>query len=124
MLTLPGVAGFILSLGMAVDANIIIFERIKDELRNGKRVRPAVHAGFDRALVCILDSNITTLISAGVLFFFGSGPVQGFAITLSIGIVVSMITAIYITRMFLEWKIDHDPDRYAKHFGVKEVAEQ
>lgn len=124
VLTLPGVAGFILTLGMAVDANIIIFERIKDEIRNGKRVRPAVQAGYGRALVTILDSNITTLIAAGVLYFFGNGPVQGFAVTLAIGIVVSMITAIYITRMFLEWKIDHDPDRYAKFFGVKEVVEQ
>jgi preprotein translocase subunit SecD len=124
VLTLPGVAGFILGIGMAVDANIIIFERIKDELRNGKRLRPAVHAGFDRAFVTILDSNITTLICAGVLFFFGTGPVQGFAVTLSISILISMISAITITRMFIDWKIDHDPDRYAKYFGIKEVLPQ
>ncbi|HYH04575.1 MAG TPA: protein translocase subunit SecD, partial [Bacillota bacterium] len=122
VLTLPGVAGLILSIGMAVDANIIIFERIKDELRNGKRMRAAVHGGFDRAYVTILDSNITTLISAAVLFFFGTGPVQGFAVTLTIGILVSMVTAIFISRFFLEWRIDQDPDRYAKFFGVKEVA--
>lgn len=123
VLTLPGIAGVILGVGMAVDANVIIFERIKDELRNGKRVRPAVQSGFERALTAILDSNITTLIVAGVLFFFGSGPVQGFAMTLTIGILVSMFTAIFVTRFLLEWRIDHDPDRYAKHFGVKEVVE-
>lgn len=123
VLTLPGVAGFILSLGMAVDANIIIFERIKDEIRNGKRVRPAIQSGFDRAFITILDSNLTTLISAGVLFFFGSGPVQGFAVTLAIGVLISMVTAIFVTRIFLEWRVDHDPDRYAKHFGVKEVMQ-
>lgn len=123
VLTLPGIAGVILGVGMAVDANVIIFERIKDELRNGKRVRPAVQSGFGRALTAILDSNITTLIAAGVLFFFGSGPVQGFAMTLTIGILVSMFTAVFVSRFLLEWRIDHDPDRYAKHFGVKEVAE-
>jgi preprotein translocase subunit SecD len=121
VLTLPGIAGMILSVGMAVDANIIIFERIKDELRSGKRMRPALMGGFDRAFVAIIDSNITTLIAAAVLFFFGTGPVQGFAMTLSIGVLTSMLTAIVITKIFLEWKIDHDPDRYAKHFGVKEV---
>jgi preprotein translocase subunit SecD len=121
VLTLPGVAGLILGIGMAVDANIIIFERIKDELRSGKRVRAAIHGGFDRAYVTILDANVTTLIAAGVLFFFGSGSVQGFAVTLSISIIVSMFTAIFVTRFFLEWRMDQDPDRYAKYFGVKEV---
>jgi preprotein translocase subunit SecD len=121
VLTLPGVAGLILGIGMAVDANIIIFERIKDELRNGKRVRAALHGGFDRALVTILDSNVTTLIAAGVLFFFGSGSVQGFAVTLGISILVSMFTAVFVTRFFLEWRMAQDPDRYAKYFGVKEV---
>jgi preprotein translocase subunit SecD len=120
VLTLPGVAGMILSIGMAVDANIIIFERVKDELFNGKRVRSAVQSGFDRAFTTILDANVTTLIAAAVLFFFGTGPVQGFAVTLSIGIIISMITAIFITRFFLEWRIDRDPDRFAKYFGVKE----
>lgn len=123
VLTLPGIAGFILSLGMAVDANIIIFERIKDELRNGKRLRAAVQGGFDRAYVTILDSNITTLISAAVLFFLGNGSVKGFAVTLGIGVVISMFTAIFVTRVFLEWRIDRDPDRYAKYFGAKEVVQ-
>jgi protein-export SecD/SecF family membrane protein len=123
VLTLPGIAGFILSLGMAVDANIIIFERIKDELRNGKRVRAAVQGGFERAFVTILDSNITTLISAAVLFFLGNGPVKGFAVTLGLGVLISMFTAIFVTRVFLEWRIDRNPDRYAKHFGGKEVVQ-
>lgn len=124
VLTLPGIAGLILSLGMAVDANIIIFERIKDELRNGKRVRAAVEAGFNRAYITILDSNLTTLIAAGVLFFMGSGAIQGFAVTLSIGVLISMFTAIFVTKVFIEWRIDRDPDRYAKYFGIKEVVQQ
>jgi preprotein translocase subunit SecD len=121
VLTLPGVAGLILGVGMAVDANIIIFERIKDELRNGKRVRAAIHGGFDRALITILDSNVTTIIAAGVLMVFGSGSIQGFAVTLIISILVSMFTAVFVTRFFLEWRTDQDPDRYAKYFGIKEV---
>ncbi|HEX3047582.1 MAG TPA: protein translocase subunit SecD [Bacillota bacterium] len=120
VLTLPGIAGFILSMGMAVDANVIIFERIKDELRSGKRVRAAIDAGFDRAFVAIIDSNITTLIAAGVLLFFGTGPVKGFAVTLSIGVLISMFTAIFVTRTFIELKVDRDPDRYAGQFGFKE----
>lgn len=123
VLTLPGVAGFILSLGMAVDANIIIFERIKDEIRNGKRVRAAIEGGFHRAYTAILDSNLTTLISAGVLLFFGSGPIKGFAITLGLGVLISMFTAIFVTRVLIEWRVDHDPDRYIKHFGGKEVGQ-
>jgi preprotein translocase subunit SecD len=124
VLTLPGVAGMILSLGMAVDANIIIFERIKDEIRNGKRVRAAIHAGFDRAYITILDSNLTTLISAGVLFFFGTGAVQGFAVTLTIGVLLSMFTALFVTRAFLDWRTELNPDRYIKYFGAKEVVSE
>lgn len=123
VLTLPGVAGFILSLGMAVDANIIIFERIKDEIRNGKRVRAAIQGGFHRAFTTILDSNLTTLISAFVLLFYGTGPVKGFAVTLGLGVIISMFTAIFVTRVFIEWRVDHDPDRYLKHFGGKEVEQ-
>ena len=118
VLTLPGVAGMILSIGMAVDANIIIFERIKDELRSGKRVRPAVAAGFARAFWTIFDSNVTTLIIAGVLLFFGYGAVRGFAVTLTIGILVSMFTALFMTRLFLEMMIDRDPDKFVGHFGA------
>jgi preprotein translocase subunit SecD len=123
VLTLPGVAGFILSLGMAVDANIIIFERIKDEIRNGKRVRPAIEGGFHRAFTAILDSNLTTLISAGVLLFYGSGPIKGFAVTLGLGVLISMFTAIFVTRVLIEWRVDQNPDKYIKHFGGKEVGQ-
>lgn len=100
-LTLPGIAGFILSVGMAVDANVLIFERFKEEFRNGKTLRAAMNSGFHRALTTILDSNITTIIAAVVLLYLGSGPVKGFAVTLIIGILTSMFTAIVVTRMLL-----------------------
>jgi preprotein translocase subunit SecD len=100
-LTLPGIAGFILSIGMAVDSNIIIYERLKEELRAGKTLRSAIDAGFHNAFRAILDANVTTLIAAGVLYYLGSGPIRGFAITLSIGILVSMFTAITFTRFVL-----------------------
>lgn len=100
-LTLPGIAGFILSIGMAVDANIIIYERIKEELRAGKTLRAAIDAGFQHAFRAILDANVTTLIAAAVLYYFGSGPIRGFAVTLSIGILTSMFTAITFTRYLL-----------------------
>jgi preprotein translocase subunit SecD len=101
-LTLPGIAGIILTLGMAVDANVLIFERIREELRLGKSVRAAVDAGFNRAFSAILDSNVTTVIAALVLFQFGTGPVKGFAVTLTIGIVVSMFTAIFVSKTIFE----------------------
>ncbi len=101
-LTLPGIAGIILTVGMAVDANVLIFERIREELRLGKSVRAAVDTGFQKALTTILDANVTTLIAAVVLFQFGSGPVKGFAVTLAIGIVASMFTAIFVSRTIFE----------------------
>lgn len=101
-LTLPGIAGIILSIGMAVDANVIIFERIKEELRTGKSVGAAVESGFKRATSAIIDANVTTIIAALVLWKFGTGAIQGFALTLGIGIVVSMITAVFITRFLLK----------------------
>ncbi|MDF2546568.1 MAG: protein-export rane protein SecD [Anaerosolibacter sp.] len=101
-LTLPGIAGLILSIGMAVDANVIIFERIKEEIRNGKSLRASVDSGFSRALSTILDSNITTVIAAIVLFQFGSGPIKGFAVTLMIGIFASMFTAVVVTKILLK----------------------
>jgi len=101
-LTLPGIAGFLLSIGMAVDANIIIFERLKEELRLKKSMRLAIDMSFKRALTAILDANVTTLIAAGTLFWLGTGTIRGFAVTLSIGIVVSMLTAIIVTRMLME----------------------
>ena len=100
-LTLPGIAGIVLSVGMAVDANIIIYERLKEELRAGKTLRSAIDAGFRNAFRAILDSNVTTLIAAAVLYFLGTGPIRGFAITLSIGILVSMFTAISFIRFIL-----------------------
>jgi preprotein translocase subunit SecD len=100
-LTLPGIAGFILSIGMAIDANIIIFERLKEELAWGKTLGAALEAAFARAWIAILDGNMTTLIAALVLFFYGTGPVKGFAITLSIGILISMFSAVFVSRFIL-----------------------
>lgn len=97
-LTLPGVAGIVLTVGMAVDANVLIFERIREEIRNGNTPQASIHLGYDRALSTIVDANITTLIAAVVLFNFGTGPIKGFAVTLSIGILTSMFTAILVTR--------------------------
>lgn len=117
-LTLPGIAGFILSIGMAVDANVLIFERMKEELRNGKTLRAAVDAGFHRALTTIIDSNITTIIAAIVLLYFGTGPIKGFAVTLIIGIVVSMFTAITVTRVILINLVNTRLFTNKKLFGV------
>ena len=100
-LTLPGIAGVILSVGMAVDANVIIFERFKEEVSSGKTMRSAVKTSFSRALPAILDGNITTLIAAAILYFMGTGTIKGFAITLIIGIVLSMFTAVVITRLII-----------------------
>lgn len=100
-LTLPGVAGIVLGLGMAVDANVVIFERLKEELRNGKTIRASIKSGFKRAMRTIMDANITTLIAAAVLYGFGEGPIKGFATTLGIGIVASMFTAVVFTRSLL-----------------------
>jgi preprotein translocase subunit SecD len=97
-LTLPGIAGLILSIGMAVDANVLIFERIREELAEDRALRTAVDEGFANALSAIVDANITTLITALILFQFGTGPVRGFAVTLSIGIIASFFTALYVTR--------------------------
>jgi len=96
-LTLPGIAGIVLTVGMAVDANVLIFERIREELKLSS-IQTAIHAGYEKAFVTIADANITTLLAALVLFSFGTGPIKGFAITLSIGIITSMFTAILGTR--------------------------
>ncbi|MGQ9746335.1 MAG: protein translocase subunit SecD, partial [Candidatus Caldatribacteriaceae bacterium] len=101
-LTLPGIAGFVLTVGMAVDANVIIFERIKEEYRSGKTWRASIEAGFHKAFRTILDANVTTLIAAVLLFSLGSGPIKGFGVTLSLGIICSMFTGIWVTRVFLE----------------------
>ena len=104
-LTLPGIAGIILSIGMAVDANVVNFERIKEELRLGKTVRSAVDAGFNRALSAVIDSNITTIIAALILIWLGTGTIKGFGVTLLIGVVISMISAIFVTKFLLKQMI-------------------
>jgi len=101
-LTLPGIAGIVLTVGMAVDANVLIFERIREELRNRKTVRASIDSGYGRAFRTILDANVTTLISAVVLYQFGTGPIKGFAVTLSIGILANMFTAVVVTRMVFD----------------------
>ena len=102
-LTLPGIAGIVLTIGMAVDANVLVFERIREELRTAKSPGRAIEIGYERAQSAIIDANLTTLITAGALFFFGAGPVRGFAIVLGIGIVTSVFSAIYVTRMIIEF---------------------
>ena len=100
-LTLPGIAGIVLTMGRAVDANVLIFERIREEVKAGRSVRAAIEAGYDRAISTIIDSNLTTLFAALFLFIFGSGPIKGFAVTLSLGIITSMFTAILVTRLII-----------------------
>jgi preprotein translocase subunit SecD len=114
-LTLPGIAGIILTIGMAVDANVLIFERIREELNLGKTVRAAVDAGYDRATLTILDANVTTLIAAVVLFQFGTGPVKGFAVTLSLGVIASLFTALILTRQIFDFML---MGRSLKHLSI------
>jgi preprotein translocase subunit SecD len=110
-LTLPGIAGFVLTLGMAVDANVLINERIREELRAGKAVRQAVDQGYDRVFWTIVDSHVTSLSAALVLMQYGSGPVRGFAVTLIIGLVASMFTSIVVTRVFMDFSTRHEGAR-------------
>jgi protein-export membrane protein SecD len=119
-LTLAGIAAFILSVGMAVDANILIFERTKEELRAGKNLTASVEAGFNRAWNSILDSNVSTLITAFILYYFGTSVVKGFALVLIIGVLVSMFTAIVLSRMMLRWIVQRDWARRAHLFGIDE----
>ena len=100
-LTLPGIGGLVLTIGMAVDGNILIYERMKEEYRAGKTIMAALDSGFRKALVVILDSNITTLIAAVILFYFGSGPIRGFAVTLSIGVIAAVFCNVVVTRSLL-----------------------
>jgi len=102
-LTLPGIAGIVLTVGIAVDSNVLIYERIREELRGGRTAISAIDAGFRRALSTILDSNITTFIAAAVLFYIGTGPVRGFAVTLGIGIITTVFTAFTLTRLIVAW---------------------
>ncbi|RKD34654.1 protein translocase subunit SecD [Thermohalobacter berrensis] len=117
-LTLPGIAGLILSIGMAVDANVVIFERIKEEIRNGKTLRSAVDSGFKRALRTVIDANVTTFIAGLVLFQFGTGPIKGFAVTLLIGLAASMLTAVFITKFLLKLVVKMNITRNTKLYGA------
>ena len=101
-LTLPGIAGIILTLGMAVDSNVLVFERIREELRDGKVVRAAIEQGFSRAFGTIIDTHMTTIISALFLFQFGTGPIKGFAVTLLIGLFASVFTAFFVSRVIFD----------------------
>jgi preprotein translocase subunit SecD len=118
-LTLPGIAGFVLSIGMAVDANVLIFERIKEELWNGKTMRAAVRIGFQRAFSAVFDSHFTTIVGAFVLFSLGTGTVKGFAFTLLWGTIVSLFTAVFITRFFVDVLVDNDLLSSPELYGVK-----
>ena len=121
-LTLPGIAGIVLSIGMAVDANVIIFERMKEEMRAGKTVRASVESGFKRAFSAILDSNITTIIAGLVLLIFGAGSIKGFAITLTIGVVCSMFTAVVVTRFLLRQMVGLNFTNHSL-YGVRDAKE-
>jgi len=106
-LTLPGIAGIVLTIGMAVDANVLIFERIREELKTAKGPARAIELGYEKALSAIVDANITTFIVSVILFTLGSGPVRGFSITLGLGILTSVFTAIYVTRLFVVIWFEH-----------------
>ncbi len=118
-LTLPGIAGFLLTIGMAVDANVLIFERIKEEMSKGISVKSSVETGFHNALSSIIDSNVTTIIAALTLYFVGSGPVKGFAVTLMIGIAVSMFTSIVVTKSLMRVSVNMGMLSKPSHFRVK-----
>ena len=119
-LTLAGIAGFVLSIGMAVDANILIFERMKEEIRSGKTLNSAMEAGFNRAWNSILDSNVSTLITATILYVFGSATIRGFALVLIIGVLCSMFTAITVTRTILRWVVRNEWARVPRLYGLRE----
>ncbi|MGN8912745.1 protein translocase subunit SecD [Anaerofustis butyriciformans] len=121
-LTLPGIAGIILSIGMAVDSNVIIFERMKEELRAGRSVRGAIDVGFSRALTSIIDANITTVIAGLVLFFLGAGTIKGFALTLMVGVVVSMFTAVFVTKRLMILITESGKFDDFKFFGINSVG--
>ncbi|MDR3671577.1 MAG: protein translocase subunit SecD [Holophaga sp.] len=115
VITLPGIAGFALTIGMAVDANILIFERIREELANGKSIPGAIQTGFDKVFWTIVDSHVTQLFAAMLLFIFGTGPVKGFAVTLTVGVCASLFTSIYISRFIYDWILERHP-------GIKSLS--
>jgi preprotein translocase subunit SecD len=105
VLTLPGIAGVILTIGMAVDSNVLIFERIREELRAGKAIVSAVDAGFSKAWWTIVDTHVTTVVSCAFLFIFGEGPVRGFAVTLTIGLIANVFTAVFVSKVIFDWEL-------------------
>ncbi|MGB8659815.1 MAG: protein translocase subunit SecD, partial [Candidatus Acidiferrum sp.] len=105
VLTLPGIAGVILTIGMGVDSNVLVFERIREELRNGKSAASAVDAGFEKAFLTIIDTHVTTVVSAFFLFLFGTGPIRGFAITLTVGLIANVFTAIYVSKTIFQYHL-------------------
>ena len=109
-LTLPGIAGLILGIGMAVDSNVLIFERIREELRLGDTVPEAISKGFDRAFVTIIDTHITTIISSVILYITGSGPIKGFAVTLILGLLINLFTAVFVSRTIFNWELSLKPE--------------
>jgi len=121
--TLPGIAGLVLSIGMAVDSNVLIFERIKEEIRAGKAVPAAISAGFDRALVTIIDTHVTTVVASAFLFLFGTGPVRGFAVTLVIGLIANLFTAVFVSRAIFDLKLWRHPRLDSLSIG-KELFKQ
>jgi preprotein translocase subunit SecD len=120
-LTLPGIAGIILSIGMSIDANVIISERIREEIQGGRTIKAAIDAGFKNAFTAIFDSNVTTLISAVVLYFLGSGSIKGFAVTLALGVLLSFISAVTVSRIFLKALSDTKFARKPRLYGVSEA---
>jgi len=108
-LTLPGIAGLILGIGMAVDSNVLIFERIREELRAGNNVSKSVDLGFDRAFITIIDTHVTTIISAIILYLYGSGPIRGFAVTLILGLLINLFSAVFVSRTIFMWLIERKP---------------
>lgn len=110
VLTLPGIAGVILTIGMAVDSNVLIFERIREELRAGKAIPAAMEAGFDRAFLTIIDTHVTTIVSCAFLFIFGNSAVKGFAVSLVIGLVANVFTAVFVSRAIFQWELNRDPN--------------
>jgi preprotein translocase subunit SecD len=106
-LTLPGIAGAILTVGMGVDSNVLIFERIREELRHGKSASAAVDQGFSHAWITIVDTHVTTIVSAAILFLFGTGPIKGFAVTLTFGLLANLFTSVFVSRAIFEFILEH-----------------
>jgi preprotein translocase subunit SecD len=116
VLTLPGIAGMVLTIGMAVDSNVLIFERIREELRAGKSSRIALAAGFSKAFATLIDTHVTTVVSCAFLFVFGTPAVKGFAATLVIGLITNLFTSVFVSRLAFDWELSRQPD--AAHLSI------